>query len=166
MRINSCQLFQVILPLVILLNFSVYAQELTAGKGDYSSIIKLELKSKTDNPITAIEQEYYFVIINSGSKEFPVRLHAESNSCAESFKETTDINPFQVEILSSDRQKVNGLNVGARSSQEFLVKITRLNITQTTWGCIEIVATASDKEKSHSTSYSIKQLNPGASNFK
>ena len=149
---------------VVLIQTCVFAQVEHGQKAtDLSTGSELSFYKNSDDIITSKKVDY-FVELKNGSRDSQVyELSGEVISCGDTALKD-DVIKF--EILSLGEEPVESVEVLANQTAKFLVRTIKLDMTKSSWNCIEIRAKAESSSGDNMSSIIIKQLNPGASTSK
>ena len=148
----------------LMLQTNVIAQKSHGFKSsDKSQSIELSFYKNTDAPITSKSIDYFVELKNHSKSSDVFRIEGNVFSCDDA--EAKDA-PINFEILDLNGSPLKKIKTSGNQPTKFIVRTTKLDQSDISWGCVEIIATTDSSSKQSFATIMIKQLNPGASNFK
>ena len=126
-------------------------------------VVELSFYKASDKPITAKTIDYFLQIENKSSSGKPFYIEGEVISCDENAVQSPNIT---FEILSADGNPLTSVKAAGNQTVNFVVRTTKPITDKVFWGCVEIRTKSESSSSNSLASLLIKQLNPGAGNFK
>ncbi|WP_442844745.1 hypothetical protein [Leeuwenhoekiella sp. H156] len=154
------------LMLVVFFAFQISAfsqKEHGSKSSDNSKNVELAFYKNTDDPITAETVDYFVELTNNSGKPQVFQIRGEMISCDDASLESSDV---KFEILDKNGAPLKLIKTSENQRVQFIVRTTKPQLNKTSWSCIQIHAKSDSSSQQNFASILIKQLNPGASNFK
>jgi len=149
---------------VLMFQVNVFAQKEHGSKSaDDSQSVELSFYKTTVDPITSETVDYFVELKNKSGKPRAFRIDGVLLSCEGATQGSPNV---KFEILDKDGAQLKLIKTSGNQTAQFIVRTTKLELNKTSWSCIEINAKSESSPKQNFASIIIKQLNPGASNFK
>lgn len=149
---------------VLMFQVNALAQKEHGSKAsDNSKTVELSFYKGTDDPITAETVDYFVELKNNSGRPQVFKIEGEPISCDDAFIESSDV---KFEILDKSGAQLKLIKASGNQTVQFIVRTTKLEMNKTSWSCVQIHAKSDSSSKQSFASILIKQLNPGASNFK
>lgn len=148
----------------LMFQINAVAQKSHGSKSsDKSHAFELSFYKNTVASITSKSVDYFVELKNNSKSTEVFRIEGNVFSCEDAEVKDAAID-FQ--ILDLNGSPLKKIKTSGNQPTKFIVRTTKLDQSTISWGCVEIIATTDSSSKQGFATITIKQLNPGASNFK
>jgi len=121
--------------------------------------LHIAITKKSDQPLSSKVHIYVYTVKNTSSKDIQFEINTTPVGCKDNSSK------MNIEIQSATNQRVENIQVKAKASYSFKLKLQRNHLTKLdTWSCIQINA-IDNKGIPISNTITVSQFIPDTKNF-